>query len=377
MGSCRRSLRNCRHLVSAGWRSVHRIHVYRGSRTGIQCRRNRILCGPVHHSRVSARVPDHAEVVVGIEGPWLRHASGLRERALRQQHACTRSGCVGDPCHDAIYSAATGRYPGSARSGRDRRYRLCGRSTAYHRVRDTRGVIKRNAAFLPAYSVLLGLIALLGFMAFAAGIKPDPVYGAQYAVPALFKMMFPSWFVGIAFSAIAIGALVPAAIMSIATANLFTRNIYREYFRPDATPHQEARMAKVSSLVVKFGALAFILLLQNARQEAIDFQLLGGVWILQTFPTIVFGLYTRWFHRWALLTGWAVGMVIGTAMAASQHFTAIFPLQVGGFHLAAYSAFYAFIANLIVTCTLSAVFNATGVGRGNDQTRAADYTADS
>jgi SSS family solute:Na+ symporter len=213
-------------------------------------------------------------------------------------------------------------------------------------------------------------------MALAAGIKPDPVYGAQYAVPALFNMMFPPWFAGVAFSAIAIGALVPAAIMSIATANLFTRNIYREYFRPDATPQQEARMAKAASLVVKFGALAFILLLQNARQEAIDFQLLGGVWILQTFPAIVFGLYTRWFHRWALLIGWAVGMVSGTAMAASQHFTAIFPLKLGAFHMSAYSAFYAFLANLIVTCALSAMFNALGIKRGTDQTVVSDYTAD-
>jgi SSS family solute:Na+ symporter len=239
-----------------------------------------------------------------------------------------------------------------------------------------RKAIKRNAAFLPFYSFLLGLIALLGFMALAAGIKPDPTYGAQYAVPALFNMMFPPWFAGVAFSAIAIGALVPAAIMSIATANLFTRNVYREYFKPDATPHQEARMAKAASLVVKFGALAFILLLQNARQEAIDFQLLGGVWILQTFPAIVFGLYTRWFHRWALLIGWAVGMTTGTAMAASQHFTAIFPLRFAGFHMLAYSAFYAFIANLLVTVILSVIFNAMGVARGTDHTRAGDYVAE-
>lgn len=241
---------------------------------------------------------------------------------------------------------------------------------------DSRKVMKRNAAFLPIYSFLLGLIALLGFMALAAGIKPDATYGAQSAVPALFNMMFPPWFAGVAFSAIAIGALVPAAIMSIATANLFTRNIYREYFRPDATPREEARMAKIASLVVKFGALAFILLLQDARQEAIDFQLLGGVWILQTFPAIVFSLYTRWFHRWALLAGWAVGMISGTAMAASQHFTAIFPLQFAGLHLSAYSAFYAFLANLIVTITLSAILNATGVARGKDHTTASDYVAD-
>jgi SSS family solute:Na+ symporter len=239
---------------------------------------------------------------------------------------------------------------------------------------DSRTVIKRNAAFLPVYSFLLGLIALLGYMALAAGIKPDATYGAQYAVPALFNAMFPPWFAGVAFSAIAIGALVPAAIMSIATANLFTRNIYREYFRRDATTHQEARVAKAASLVVKFGALAFILLLQNARQEAINFQLLGGVWILQTFPAIVFGLYTRWFHRWALLAGWAVGMIAGTAMAASQHFTAIFPLHLAGRIVPGYSAFYAFLANLIVVIVLSVILNALGVASGRDETRDADYT---
>jgi SSS family solute:Na+ symporter len=242
---------------------------------------------------------------------------------------------------------------------------------------DSRKVIKRNAAFLPVYSFLLGLIALLGFMALAAGIKPDATYGAQYAVPALFNAMFPPWFAGVAFSAIAIGALVPAAIMSIATANLFTRNIYREYFRPDATLRQEARMAKAASLVVKFGALAFILLLENARQEAINFQLLGGVWILQTFPAIVFGLYTRWFHRWALLAGWAVGMVSGTMMAASQHFTAIFPLHIGGSLVPGYTAFYAFVANVIVTVVLTVVFNALGVASGTDRTARADYLAES
>ena len=53
--------------------------------------------------------------------------------------------------------------------------------------------------------------------------------------------------------------------------------------------------------MVKFGALAFVLFLD--RQNAINLQLLGGVWILQTLLAIVVGLYTRWFHRWALLVG--------------------------------------------------------------------------
>ncbi len=238
---------------------------------------------------------------------------------------------------------------------------------------DGRAVIKRNAAFLPIYSFLLGLIALLGYMALAAGVKPDPTYGAQFAVPALFNLMFPHWFVGFAFAAIAIGALVPAAIMSIATANLFTRNIYRAHFRPDATAPQESSVAKLVSLVVKFGALAFILFLP--RQQAINFQLLGEVWILQTFPALIVGLFTRWFHRRALLVGWAVGMALGTLMAASQQFASVYPLRLGDRTLAGYAGFYALLANLVVALALTAILRALRSEEGADATVAADYVA--
>ncbi|MEJ7689420.1 MAG: hypothetical protein WKF76_02740 [Nocardioidaceae bacterium] len=179
-----------------------------------------------------------------------------------------------------------------------------------------RNTIRRNAAILPAYSLLLGLLALLGFAAIAAQTSvfgEDGTANAQLAVPHLFEENFPSWFAGIAFSAIAIGALVPSAIMSIAAANLFTRNVYKEFIKKDATHAEEAQVSKITSLVVKFGALLFVLGLD--KQNAINMQLLGGVWILQTFLAIVAGLYTRWFHKWALLAGWAVGMVYGTITA--------------------------------------------------------------
>ena len=175
---------------------------------------------------------------------------------------------------------------------------------------------RRNAAILPAYSLLLGLLALLGYVAIKAGTKPiglDGKVNPQLVIPQLFEDYFPSWFTGVAFGAIAIGALVPAAIMSIAAANLFTRNIYKAYLKPEATDAQEAKVSKIASLITKFGALLFVFFLD--RQNALNFQLLGGVWILQTLPAIVFGLFTRWFHRWALLAGWAVGMAFGTIVA--------------------------------------------------------------
>jgi solute:Na+ symporter, SSS family len=178
-------------------------------------------------------------------------------------------------------------------------------------------VINRNMSLLPVYSIMLAFVALLGYMALSdktttANVKAHGG-NAQLSVPFLFQHMFPSWFAGIAFSAIVIGALVPAAIMSIAAANLFTRNIYKEFFKPDATPRQEAKVSQFVSLVVKLGALLFAL--ELSKQFSINLQLLGGMWVLQVLPSLVGGLFTRWFHRWALLLGWAAGMVYGTIAA--------------------------------------------------------------
>ncbi len=250
---------------------------------------------------------------------------------------------------------------------------------------NSRKVIKRNAALLPAYSFVLALIALLGYMAIAAGVSSNKAfaagfkhYGGTFAVPALFLQSFPSWFVGVAFAAIAIGALVPAAIMSIAAANLFTRNIYREFIRKDPGAGEEAAVAKIASLVVKFGALFFIIYL--GTQNALNLQLLGGVWILQTFPSIVIGLYTRFMHRYALVLGWLAGMATGTYMAYTQaspvtpHFgSSVFPLHLGSYTAAGYAALYALIVNLVVSIVLSVIFNLVKVPAGNDSISAGDF----
>ncbi|SDR86193.1 monocarboxylate uptake permease MctP [Microlunatus soli] len=242
---------------------------------------------------------------------------------------------------------------------------------------------RRNAAILPAYSLLLGLLALLGYVAIKAGTKPvglDGKLNPQLVIPQLFEDHFPSWFAGIAFGAIAIGALVPAAIMSIAAANLFTRNIYREFFKPTATPAQEAKVSKIVSLLTKVGALLFVLFLD--KQNAINFQLLGGLWILQTLPSIVFGLFTRWFHRWALLAGWAAGMIYGTVVAYG--YCSACTVKPFGSSLAAmpifgqtaYIGFTAFLLNLLVAIVLTAILRAAKVSNGSDITKQADYFVD-
>ena len=248
---------------------------------------------------------------------------------------------------------------------------------------DSRTTIRRNASILPAYSFVLGLLALLGWVAIAAGTQPIGVDGKpnpQLVIPQLFEDSFSSWFAGVAFAAVAIGALVPAAIMSIAAANTFTRNIYKEWLKPDATHAQEAKVSKMASLVVKAFALVFVLTMD--KQNAINFQLLGGIWILQTFPVIVFSLYTRWFHKWALLAGWAAGIVYGTISAyrvinpvTGKHFGGSLA-EIPGLGDLGYVAMTAFVLNLVVTVVLSFALNAAKVSNGSDETRLGDYFAD-
>ncbi|MEV0146928.1 MULTISPECIES: monocarboxylate uptake permease MctP [unclassified Nonomuraea] len=252
-----------------------------------------------------------------------------------------------------------------------------------------RGVIKRNMAALPAYSFLLGLIALLGFMAIAAGTKP--VMGAtgkpdtNTIIPRLFDQMFPDWFTGIAYAAVGIGALVPAAIMSIAAANLFTRNIYREYINKQATDAQEAKVSKLVSLVVKVGAVLCILLLDP--QFSIDLQLIGGVIILQTLPSVGLGLYTRWFHRGGLIVGWAAGLAAGMWMLylipnpanGKAHFGgSAFALKNLGLDtpMTVYAGFLALAVNLVVSVLATLAFRAAKVADGEDATSRGDYFAD-
>jgi solute:Na+ symporter, SSS family len=244
-----------------------------------------------------------------------------------------------------------------------------------------RNVVRRNLAALPAYTLMLGLIALFGYMALAtpavtAGVK-SAGDNTDLSVPLLFQHMFPSWFAGIGYSAIVVGALVPAAIMSIAAANLFSRNIYKEFFRPNASAREETAAARWASLVMKAGALIFAL--ELSKTFSINLQLLGGLWILQTFPAILVGLYTRWFHRWALVLGWAAGMVFGTIEAwrtpgsGQAHFGSS-TAPIWG-HLI-YIGFAALVLNLVVSAVLTLIFSATKLPAGTDETQPSHYTYD-
>jgi SSS family solute:Na+ symporter len=210
--------------------------------------------------------------------------------------------------------------------------------------------LRKVTVALPAWTAVLGLFGVLGIAALAAGVQAPPG-NAESAVPLLVDQLMPAALTGVLFGAFVVGALVPAAVMSIAAATAFVRNIYVEYFHPTATPKHQTRIAQAVSLTAKVGAVAFVLGLRN--QDAINLQLLGGVWILQTFPAVAIGLFTTWLHKWALLAGWAVGMVAGTLLVVWGGFSSVVSVGVGDARVPVYAAVVAFALNLAVAVGLT------------------------
>lgn len=216
--------------------------------------------------------------------------------------------------------------------------------------------LRRACAAMPAWTLLLGMFSLLGVAALASGIEAPPGR-AEIAVPLLVSSILSPVASGVVFGALAVGALVPAAVMSVAVATLFTRNVYAPFFHPTATPKHEVRVARSVSVLVKVAALGFVFGLRE--QDAINLQLLGGIWIMQTIPTVALGLLSNWWHRYGLMAGWLAGMAVGTALVVMRGFTSV--VGVGSVQL--YVALVALVINLAVAAVATMLLDRRGVPR--------------
>jgi SSS family solute:Na+ symporter len=229
----------------------------------------------------------------------------------------------------------------------------------------TDDVVRRSTVTLLGWTGLLGLYAMFGVAALASNLVPPPGR-ADLAVPMLVHELAPAWLAGAVLGALVLAALVPAAVMSIGASALFARNVYVEYVHPTATAEQETTVARVVSLLVKLGALGFAMGLHN--QNAVNLHLLGAVWVLQTLPPLVLGLAPRAPHRFALLAGWLVGMLAGTAMVAHGGFSPTVLVSLGPVHTQLYAGLLGLAVNLAVVGVAELLLRRWGPGRGLDRT---------
>ena len=97
---------------------------------------------------------------------------------------------------------------------------------------------------------------------------------------------------------------------------------------------------------MKVGALIFIIFLPT--QYAIDFQLLGGILMLQILPSVVLGLYRSPCQGNALLLGWLIGMAVGIWLFALAGLKPVFAIHAFGNVFGVYIGVLALTANLVV-----------------------------
>ncbi|WP_243678142.1 sodium:solute symporter [Vulcanisaeta distributa] len=179
-----------------------------------------------------------------------------------------------------------------------------------------------STALLPIYGIGLALLAMYGILVYgdAAAMKilslfPVSARGSL-AIPTLAVTVLPPGLAGLALLGIFIGGLVPAAIMAMSQANLLVRNIIKPLY-PRITPQGETRAAKWASVIFKFLALGFVFIVPATY--AIWLQLLGGIIITQTLPSVFLGLLTNKLDKYSLMVGWATGLSLGIYLFIAAH----------------------------------------------------------
>jgi SSS family solute:Na+ symporter len=202
--------------------------------------------------------------------------------------------------------------------------------------------IRRNATFLPFYQVLLMLMFYVGFAALLVvpGLKgPD----TNFAMLDLTKKGEPSWITGLVGGAGALAAIVPAAAIVLAAATLVGRNIYRDVFRPAASPLSVLRVSRLFVLIIMAFSLYVAIrspgLIANLLLTAYD-----GV--TQFFPAVALSLVWRRTSRAGVSAGLLAGVGLVLFLVISKH-DPLWGMNAG---------FVALVANAIVTVGGSLLF---------------------
>jgi solute:Na+ symporter, SSS family len=79
------------------------------------------------------------------------------------------------------------------------------------------------------------------------------------------------------------------------------------------------------------------------------------LWILQTFPALVFGLFTRWFRAEGLLLGWVAGILWGSWTAWSNGLKPLATIELGGTSHVFYVGLGALILNVAVAAIATVI----------------------
>ena len=163
--------------------------------------------------------------------------------------------------------------------------------------------LRRNAVFMPLYTITLPFIFLVGFTALL--VVPGLSNG-DLSLLTVVQKSFPAWFLGIIGAAGALTAMVPAAVLILAAATLFAKNFWRPVISPGMSDDQVATLAK--ALVIVVTAIALYLAIYSSS-TLVSLLLTGYSGVTQFFPGVTLGL----FWKRVTMPGVFAGLVVGVA----------------------------------------------------------------
>jgi len=164
--------------------------------------------------------------------------------------------------------------------------------------------IRRNAVIMPLYSITMPLMFVVGFTALL--VVPG-LADSNLALLTIVRKTFPPWFLGIIGGAGALTAMVPAAVQLLTASTLFIKNFCSPIFAPSMTDIQVARAARATVLGIAALALGFAI---YSDTTLVALLLLGYAGVVQLFPGVVFGLYSRRVTAGGIFAAMAAGIAV-------------------------------------------------------------------
>ncbi len=170
--------------------------------------------------------------------------------------------------------------------------------------------LRRNAALMPLYSVILVFVLLIGF---AALLLVPGLTGADIDLALLraVKATLPPWVVGLVGAAGLLTALVPGSLLLMAAATLLAR-LVQELRGEQAASATLARwcVAPIAGVAVWFTL--------SGGETVVTLLLMAYSVVTQLFPAMVGTLVAR---PWVTPAGAIAGIVVGEALVAWLTFT--------------------------------------------------------
>jgi len=169
-------------------------------------------------------------------------------------------------------------------------------------------ILRRNAVFMPLYSITMPLMVFVGLSALLVLPK---LSDGDLSLLTIVRNTFPAWFLGVIGGAGALTAMVPAAIQLLTAATLFAKNLCRPILAPGMSDQKVARLAKIMVIVLALGALYLAI---QTSISLVSLLLLGYAGVAQFFPGIILGLFSKRVTTSGVFAGLAAGVIITSVL---------------------------------------------------------------